>query len=35
LNPTNAPGSTNGAMSIVARASPVVIAGALAAAFMA
>ncbi|KAF8741815.1 PGAP1-like protein, partial [Rhizoctonia solani] len=35
LNPTNSPASNNGAMSIVARASPVVIAGALAAAFMA
>ncbi|CUA76917.1 hypothetical protein RSOLAG22IIIB_02397 [Rhizoctonia solani] len=34
LNPTSTPRS-NGAMSIVARASPVVIAGALAAAFMA
>ncbi|CAE6433298.1 hypothetical protein ACGC1H_001531 [Rhizoctonia solani] len=35
LNPTNAPSSSNGAMSIITRASPVVIAGALAAAFMA
>ncbi|CAE6501906.1 unnamed protein product [Rhizoctonia solani] len=35
LNPTSTPRSSNGAMSIVARASPVVIAGALAAAFMA
>ncbi|KAG8716033.1 hypothetical protein FRC11_010759 [Ceratobasidium sp. 423] len=35
LNPTSAASSSNGAMSVIARASPVVIAGALAAAFMA